>query len=106
MLGINSLQLYLVFINLVTFLGFQRSWRLRGREESEDKAVRIIVEFETWFLDFLVFIGGGIGMLIALVIHSAYPSGYNGNWWAFCYSSILLWWNSAYRHRYANTWKN
>lgn len=90
-LGINSLQLYLVFINLVTFLGFQRSWRLRDREESVDKDVRIMVEFETWLLDFLVFIGGGIGMLIALVIHLAYPSGYNGNWWAFCYSSILLW---------------
>ena len=87
--GMNALQLHLLFINTITFLGFQRSWKMSYREE--DKSQRIVLEFETWFLDFLVLIGGGIGMLVALLIHLRYPSGYNGNWWSFCYTSILFW---------------
>ncbi len=87
--GVNALQLYLIFINIITFLGFQRNWKLREREE--DKSQRIVLEFEVWVLDFLVFIGGGIGMLVALLIHLRYPSGYNGNWCSFCYASVLFW---------------
>lgn len=87
--GVNALQLYLIFINIITFLGFQRSWKMPYRDE--DKSQRIVLEFETWLLDFLVFIGGGIGMLVSLLIHLCYPSGYNGNWWSFCYTSILFW---------------
>lgn len=91
--GLNSLQLYLIFINVITFFGFQRSWKMAYREElaEKDKSVRIALEFETWVLDFLVFIGGGLGMMISLLIHLRFPGGYNGNWWAFCYASILLW---------------
>ena len=91
--GLNSLQLYLIFINIVTFLGFERNYRLRGREilSKKNKRIRIDLDFEVWLLDFLVFIGGGIGMLVALTIHLAYPGGYNGNWWAMCYTSVLLW---------------
>ncbi len=93
LMGLNSLQLYLIFINMVTFLGFQRSCKLADIRElmEKDNEVRIKLEFETWILDFFVFIGGGIGMLASLVINLAYPSRYNGNWWSFCYSSILLW---------------
>ena len=57
----------------------------------EDKSQRIVLGFETWILDFLAFIGGGVGMLAALLIHLCYSSGYNGNWWSFCYTSILFW---------------
>lgn len=91
--GLNYLQLYLIFINLITFCGFQRSWKHAYKEElaEADKEVRIQLEFETWLLNFLTFIGGGIGMFASLAIHLAYPAGYNGNWWAFCYSSILFW---------------
>ena len=92
-LELNVLQLYLIFINVLTFLGFQRSWKYSYREilaKTDDKT-RIQLEFETWLLDVLVFLGGGIGMLISLIIHLAYPSSYNGKWWTFCYSSILLW---------------
>jgi inner membrane protein len=93
LLGLNALQIYLIFINIITFLGFQRSWKLKDREQlSEiDKAVKVQLEFETWLLDIFVFLGGGVGMLFSLAIHLAYPSAYNGNWWCFCYSSILLW---------------
>lgn len=96
-LGLNVLQLYLIFINVLTFWGFKRSWKYADREilaETDDE-VRIQLEFETWFLDVLVFLGGGIGMLIVLIIEGAYPAAYNGNWWAFCYTSILFW-NTVY----------
>ena len=89
--GLNVLQLYLIFINIITFLGFQRSWKYADRELAVKGNEKIQLEFETWLLDILVFLGGGIGMLISLIINLAYPSAYNGNWWAFCYSSILLW---------------
>ena len=32
-----------------------------------------------------------IGLLLNLLIHNGIPSGRNGNWWAFCYSSIMFW---------------
>lgn len=99
--GINLLQLYLIFINIITFLGFERShWAFKRNirnayengemyrnEDYETPASR----FMTWFLDILVFLGGGVGMLLSLVIHLQFPAAYNGNWWAFCYSSILFW---------------
>lgn len=92
-LGFNALQVYLAFTNIITFFGFQRSWKHADRELSEDsdKSVRIQLEFETWILDFLAFAGGGVGMLLALLIHLAFPSEYNGNWWSICYTSILSW---------------
>lgn len=93
LLGLNILQIYLIFINIVTFLGFQNSWRHADREiaAESDKKVRVQLEFETWILDFLAFAGGGVGMLIALIIHLCFPSGYNANWWSICYTSILGW---------------
>ena len=93
LLGLNALQIYLIFINIITFLGFQRSWKLKDREQlsKTDKAVKVQSEFETWLIDILVFLGGGVGMLFSLIIHLQYPAAYNGNWWCFCYSSILLW---------------
>ena len=30
-------------------------------------------------------------MLVSMIIHLQFPSAYNGNWWAFCYASILFW---------------
>lgn len=91
--GISVLTIYLVVINVITFLGFQRSWKLRDREErtEENEDLRIWVEFETWLLNFLVFMGGGVGMLLALLVYLQYPSSYNGVWWSFCYTSILFW---------------
>lgn len=91
--GVSFLTIYLVVINVITFLGFQRSWKLRDREDQaeENEDLRIWVKFETWLLNFLVFIGGGVGMLLALLLHLQYPSAYNGVWWSFCYTSILLW---------------
>lgn len=92
-LGLNALQVYLIFINILSFMGFQDNWKKSSQKESaeKDKSTRIQLEFETWLLDLLVFMGGGIGMLIALIIHLQFPSAYNGNWWAFCYTSILFW---------------
>ena len=88
-IGLNIFQIYLIFINLITFLGFQRSWKkslddyYQDNEEGE--------EFSTWLLNILVFMGGGIGMLVALIIHLQIPVGYNANWWSFMYTSILAW---------------
>lgn len=92
-LGLNFLGMYLLFINFITFLGFQRSWQHAYMEElaEQDDSIRIKLEFETWLLNILVFLGGGIGLLLSLLIHFQYPSKYNGNWWAFCYTSIMFW---------------
>ncbi len=91
--GLNAFQVYLIFINLFTFIGFQRSARKADREQLMDtnKDIRIALEFETWFLNFMVFIGGGLGMFLSLVRNKAYPAAYNGVWWSFCYASILSW---------------
>lgn len=92
-LGMNILQIYLIVLNIITFLGFQRSWYNSCREilAEKDKKVRIRLQFETWILNFLAIIGGGVGMMVALLIHGCFPCGYNGNWWAICYASILTW---------------
>lgn len=91
--GLPVLAVYLIVINIITFLGFQRSWRLSYREDlmKDDDDIRVQVEFETWLLDILAFIGGGIGMVVCLLIHGAIPTAENGNWWAFGYASIVLW---------------
>ena len=100
-LGLNALQLYLILINILTFLGFERNHRafLRDLFDAYEKGELYKSEnyetaksrFEIWFLDILVFLGGGIGMLISLVIHLEIPAAYNGNWWAFCYTSVMFW---------------
>ena len=89
--GLNTLEIYLIFINVLTFLGFERNWRLQSREESDDEEVIMNLEFEIWVLDFMAFIGGGVGMFVALFIHLLYPTAANANWWAFCYTSVLFW---------------
>ena len=99
--GLNAFQLYLIFINILTFLGFQRSHKQflnrvfdayendRVYEESDYETPEL--RFQTWLLNILVFLGGGVGMLVSLVINLEFPAAYNGNWWAFCYTSILFW---------------
>ena len=86
--GLNTLQIYLFFINLVTFLGFERSYQAFQSGEDTDKDKN---EFYTWFLDLLAFVGGGLGMLVCFLIHRESPRGYNGNWWSFLYASLLFW---------------
>ncbi len=82
LIGLNSFQLYLIFINLITFLVFQRSWKLKDGKELANEEI----------VDFFTLLGGGIGMFLALIIHLHYPSKENcGKEWAFCYSSILFW---------------
>ncbi len=91
--GFNPLQLYLIGINIVTFIAFQISWRLSYREEyyNSDHDLAVQMDFETWLLNILVFAGGGAGMQLALISHLAYPNAENGNWWSFGYSSVLFW---------------
>lgn len=100
-LGLDAIQLYLVLINILTFLGFQRSYKRflrhviaafeRGEVYNDADYETPEVRFETWLLDILVFLGGGIGMFVSLVINREIPAAYNGNWWAFCYTSIMFW---------------
>lgn len=99
--GLNTLQIYLIFINVLTFLGFQRNHRKfvdnvwdayeRGVEYDDEDYDTPELRFEVWLLDFLAFIGGGLGMFVSLVINLELPKAYNGVWWAFCYTSILFW---------------
>lgn len=99
--GLNILQLYLIFINIFTFLGFQRSHKAfmqdvfdayeEGKAYKDEDYETPKSRFETWLLDILVFLGGGIGMFLSLVINRELPVAYNGNWWAFCYASVLFW---------------
>ena len=99
--GINVLQLYLIFMNIITFLGFQGNHKEFERNvfDAYEKGVEYNdadyetpeSRFETWLLNVLVFLGGGLGILLALVINLEIPRAYNGNWWAFCYASILFW---------------
>lgn len=86
--GPNFLQIYLIFINLIAFFGYERSHQdyLEGETTDPDK-----IDFFVWFLNFLTFIGGSIGMLICLLIHREIPRGYNGEWWSFLYTSLLFW---------------
>lgn len=91
--GLNAFEIYLIVINLITFVAFQKSYKGAYRDSlaEEDDSLRIRLDFETWILNILAFFGGGIGMLLSLLIHLQYPSEYNGNWWSFCYTSVLLW---------------
>ena len=98
---LNILQLYLIFVNVLTFLGFQASqyqFRLnlgdayyRGVEYNDADYETPESRFQTWLLDLLVFLGGGIGMFLSLIINHERPAAYNGVWWSFCYTSILFW---------------
>lgn len=99
--GFNALQLYLLFINLVTFFGFQRDHRqfmnnvfdayTKGKLYNDVDYETPESRFHTWLLDIFVFLGGGVGMILSLVINFEIPKAYNGNWWAFCVTSILFW---------------
>ncbi len=85
----------------MTFLGFQRSQRqfrdnvndayFKGKEYKDEDYDTPELGFQTWLLDILVFLGGGVGMFASLVINLELPAAYNGNWWGFCYTSILFW---------------
>ena len=96
---IRVFSVYLVSVNILSFIGFSFSARKHDRKEWEeqyddndekyadvkddpedDRYEEIIDEFYTWVLDFLVFIGGGVGMLLALILHGEIPTAYNGNW--------------------------
>lgn len=100
-LGLNLLQLYLIFINIITFWGFQKDHKtfIKNLNDAYYKGVPYkdkdyetpMLRFTTWLLDFLVFIGGGVGMLLSLLVNLQFPAAYNGNWWAFCYTSIMFW---------------
>lgn len=90
--GINILALYLIVINIITFLCMERNWKSNKEEEAKhNDDVRIQLDFEVWLIDILVFIGGGVGMGLCLIIHLRYPAAYNANWWSFVYASILFW---------------
>ena len=100
-LGLNAFQLYLIFINIITFLGFQSSYRQfrrnvfdaysKGKVYNDADYETPEIRFQTWLLDILVFLGGGIGMFVSLILNREVPAAYNGNWWSFCYASILFW---------------
>ena len=97
----NYIHAYLIFINILTFLGFQASEHqsqvdrgnayYRGVEYNEDDYETPRTRFQTWLLDLLAFLGGGIGMLVSHVMSRERPVGHNGIWWSFCYTSILFW---------------
>lgn len=99
--GFNILQLYLIFINIITFLGFQNSHKQflrdvfdayeRGVVYKESDYETPEVRFQTWLLNLLVFLGGGVGMCLSLLVQHEWPAAYNGVWWSFCYTSILFW---------------
>ncbi len=93
LIGLNSLQVYLIFINIISFIEAHREWKIykdydSDYDEEEPKLVRYIRASK---LSFYMFIGGPIGMLLSLIIHKQYPAGYNANWWSICYASILVW---------------
>lgn len=97
----NFVQAYLIFVNILTFLGFQANQYqyqvdqgnayYRGVEYDEDDYETPGTRFQTWLLNLFTFLGGGIGMLVSLVISRERPAGYSGIWWSFCYTSILFW---------------
>lgn len=98
---LNIFQIYLIFINVLTFLGFQADqyqYRIdeadayfRGVEYNSDDYETPGTRFQAWLLDLFAFLGGGVGMFVSLVINRERPVARNGNWWAFCYTSILFW---------------
>ena len=93
--GTNWLYIYLVIINLISLIAWQLSWRYSYREwmaeENSDKDMEKRLDFETWLLNILVFVGGGLGAILILIIHRNRPAEYNSNRWAFCYASVVFW---------------
>lgn len=89
LLGLNIFQIYLIFVNMITFIGFERSYRFAVQHNDDYETPES--RFSTWLLNIFAFLGGGVGMLLSFIIHIQIPSAYNGNWWAFCYTSILFW---------------
>lgn len=97
----SIVQAYLIVINILTFLGFQASAYqsyldegnayYRGIKYNPDDYETPGTRFQTWLLDLLAFLGGGVGMLVSLVLSRERPAGYSGVWWSFCYTSILFW---------------
>ena len=92
--GINYFQVYLVLINILSFLAFQRNWSL-STADNEGEEVDTIGEsyltLQTWVSNILVVIGGGVGMLLSLIIHFQLPTAINGYWWNLCYTCVAVW---------------
>lgn len=92
--GLNLLQLYLLFINTISFIACQRDWNMYASYDTYggyDEETRIQSDFHSLILVLYIFIGGGIGMLLFLISHLQYPSEYNSNWWACCYAGVMIW---------------
>lgn len=73
---------------------FKKNWMdayYRGVEYNDADYETPEMRFQTWLLDLLAFLGGGIGMFVSFVINRERPVAYNGTWWSFCYTSILFW---------------
>ncbi len=84
----HFLLLYLILINVFSFFAFERRWQNHSEQSEQDRRAERV---ETWVLDLLLFMGGGVGMVFSLLLHRQVPTGYNGIWYAFGYASILLW---------------
>ncbi|MCR5205980.1 MAG: metal-dependent hydrolase [Lachnospiraceae bacterium] len=98
---LNPLLIYLIIINVITFIGYLINYHSfvndireaysNGREYKYKDYDTAESRFKTFLLSILVFIGGGVALLITNLIHFDWPGGHNGNRWAFCYSSIMFW---------------
>ena len=99
--GLNLFQMYLIFVNLVTFFGYRHDnkvfwegWldaKRRGVKYNHEEYETAMGTFGAWLLNILVFFGGGVGMLVFLLSDKDHPVQYNAKWWAFLYTSLLIW---------------